>query len=253
MGSIVLDAYNVYLRDLSAEKDKEYRKTHRTNVRGNLWSSDLGKCHRAAILRTNVGSGSFDASDQALRYMNTGVITEDATLAALKHVYGSRLTDQVVLKYKMWSGKADFGIDIGTDKPILIEHKTTSEKNFDSDSKTSLPKKEHVGQAMSYMWMYEQLYKVTPKVLLFYKAWGNTAEIELVREGKTIKLLSDINGVLSQSVLEYDVYREIKKLSTVYTSGEIPDRLDKKYKGCTFMGKPSCQFYDYCWGEDDSN
>jgi hypothetical protein len=182
--------------------------------------------------------------------MNTGLVTEDETLEAMKHVYGARLTDQVVLKWAMWSGKADFGIDIGGASPVIIEHKTTSEKHIDADSNTELPRHEHLGQAVSYMFLYEKMYDITPEVRLFYKMWGNFAEFCLTREGSHILIEGYVNGVVSARQCEYDVYEEMETLMDWYARDELPPKLEKKYKGCTFMGKPSCQFYNTCWGDD---
>lgn len=249
--SIVYDAYSVYLREKKDKQDVVYAaKKNRENKKwskGSLWPTDLAKCHRAAILRvTGVGREDYFATS-GLDYMNTGIITEDETLEALKHVYGDSLTNQVELKYNMWSGKADFGIDIGGDAPIIIEHKTTSEKNFDSDQKTALPKREHIGQAESYRWMYERIYGVKPRIILFYKAWGNFAEFELIPDGKSIIIISNINGILDTVVYEYDVEAEINELMKWYDSQELPPKQEKKYKHCTFMNKPSCPFYKNCW------
>lgn len=248
--SIVHDACNIYLRNKKDSQDLEYAARKRGPwKKGNLWSSDTGNCHRKAILRVTGTSGSDFFNDKSLGYMNTGVITEDETALALKYVYGDRLETQVELKYNMWSGKVDFGIDVGRENPILIEHKTTSEKAFDTDSKTELPKHPHIGQTISYYWMYERIYGVKPKMLIFYKAWGNFAEFELIPDGDNIQILSNVNGVLDAVVYKYNVEAEINELMQWYDSTELPPRLDKQYKGCTFLGKPSCQFYNTCWGE----
>lgn len=249
--SIVYDAYKIYLRDKKDGHDVSYAasKAKQRWSKGNLWPTDVGKaCHRAAILRaTGIGREDYFETS-GLDYMNTGIITEDETFAALKHIYGDNLKNQVELKYKMWSGKADFCIDIGGENPIIIEHKTTSEKNFDSDQKTSLPKKEHIGQVVVYQWMYERLYGIKPRILLFYKAWGNFAEFELIPEKEVISIVSNVNGVLDVVLYNYNVEAEINELMGWYDSQELPPKLDKKYKGCEFMGKPSCSFYKNCWG-----
>lgn len=255
MNSIIENAYAKYLRYNQEIRDLEYktRKSYEHNElegRGSLWPSDVGKCHRAAIQRSRNAPGHSTFNTRGLDYMNTGSYTETETLKALKHVYAGRVTEQVVLKYQMWSGKVDFGIDIGTESPILIEHKTTSEKQFDSDANTELPKHEHVGQSVTYMWLYEKIYGITPMVLIFYKTWGNFAEFHLERVDRTIQLTSNINDIINVKNYDYDVYGEIEKLMEAYDQPVLPDRLDKKYKGCEFMGKPSCQFYNNCWGDE---
>ena len=254
MTSIVYDAYDTYLRDKREVRDQEYknREGYREPTpeqKGNLWPTDLGKCHRAAMQRATGVKQTYNFSTRGLDYMNTGVYTEDETLEALRHVYGDRLTDQVILKWSMWSGKADFGIDIGSDKPILIEHKTTSERHFAADATTELPKHEHIGQAVSYMYLYEKLHGITPEVRLFYKGWGCFAEFILTRDEGTVQIKGYVNGVFSLKKYDYDVYGEMEELMAWYDADELPPKLEKKYKGCTFMGRPSCAFYTTCWGE----
>lgn len=248
--SIVYTAYDLYLRDKRKNQNAEYNRKHAKPTAPSLWPTDLGKCHRAAILRVTGTRGDDTFSTRSLDYMNAGTIYEDETANVLRHMYGNRLQDQVELKYLMWSGKADFGIDIGTETPILIEHKVTSEKNWDSDSNTELPKHEHIGQILTYRWLYERLYGVTPRTILFYKAWGNFAEFELLVQENSIQIVSMVNGIGTVKKYEYDVEKEIEDLMLAYNNtNELPDRLDKKYKGCTFAGKPSCQFYNKCWGD----
>lgn len=249
MSNYVYPAYSKYLTDKREAADKEYRsgKVERTG-KGALWPTDLGKCHRAAILRVNGDGGNTEFTTRSLDYMNAGTAYEDVTADVLRFVYGDRLTEQVILKYKMWSGKADFGIDIGGKNPVLIEHKMTSERNWDADG-AELPKHEHIGQALTYRWLYKQIYGITPIIVLFYKAWGNFAEFELSFDKGKVKIISVVNGIHDVKTYKYDVEAEIETLMETYNSGILPERLDKKYKGCTFMGKPSCRYYQDCWGE----
>jgi hypothetical protein len=126
----------------------------------------------------------------------------------------------------------------------------TGAKHLDNDGNTELPRHEHIGQAVLYCWLYEQLYKITPTVVLFYKTWGNFAEFTLSVEAQKVKIESDINGIYNVFYREYDVYNEIETMMKWYNGDELPPRLEKKYDGCTFMGKPSCNYYSYCWGDD---
>lgn len=256
---MIYDAYTKWLtyqeklRDLEYKSRKSYIEDANGNptVKGSLWPTDVGKCHRAAIQRVQGKSQLYTLSSKAMDYIHWGLTTENETSLALKHVYGARLTEQVILKYEMWSGKVDFGIDIGSPKPILIENKSTSEKNFDYEGNTTLPKKEHIGQAVTYMWLYEHLYNITPTVILYYKAWGNYAEFELCKVDNKVEVDSNINGIKDYYAVDYDVYGEIEQLMMWYNSPELPPRLEKKYQGCEFMGKPSCPFYRHCWGDEN--
>lgn len=251
MTNIVQSAYSEYLRHKQSAADIEYARSKRpynnNNTKGNLWPTDVGKCHRAAIYRVTGEYGRSTFSTKGLEYMNSGVIYEEETGNALRHIYGGRLTEQLVLKYRMWSGKVDFAIDVGTDKPIIIEHKLTSEKHWGSDSNTELPKIEHIGQLLTYKWLYEHLYGVVPTLILYYKAWGNFAEFEIQQKGSWVFIDGNINNVANVIKIKYDVESEIEQLMAAYDSPTLPPKLDKKYKGCTFMGKPSCVFYNSCW------
>ncbi len=250
MSDIVYRAYEKYLAYDNEEKTRAYLKGKDTLVsdRPNIWSSNIGKCPRQAILRTQGVNGSDEAfSTKSLDYMKAGVISEDLSIEAMSHFYGDRVESQFVLKYKMLSGKPDFVIDHNTDNPIVIEHKHTSSKFFDNDNKSTIPRHEHIGQAMSYCYMYEKLYDITPTVILFYKSWGNFAEFVLTREDDTVRVESNINGVLDVFVRKYNVYEDIESLMKWYDTGKTPPRLEKKWKGCEWMGKKSCRFYDHCW------
>jgi len=126
----------------------------------------------------------------------------------------------------------------------------TSEKNWGTDANTELPKREHVGQALTYRWLYQQIYGVIPKIILYYKAWGNYAEFELNVKPEHVEIISNVNGVISVAKYNYDVEKEIKELMNAYDNpNELPPKLEKKYLGCTFMNKPSCPYYRNCWGD----
>ena len=259
--SIVQKARLKFLQMEKEKSDIEYARKHRGKKRKNptIWASDIGsQCKRKVMLRVTGVDGEDNFSDKALDYMRAGVITEDDTGLALATVYGDRLyndpndeTDgQLKLKYEMLSGKPDFTIDHETDNVILIEHKVTSERHWNTDAKSDLPKHNHLGQAMCYMYMYERKYGITPIVKLYYKSFGNFAEYTLNHnEDGTLTMLSDINGVHDVEQYSHNFYDEIREYISLYKSGTIPDKLDKKYKGCEFAGRPSCKFYKYCWGD----
>lgn len=251
MSDIVYRAYEQYLKHDNEQRSLEYLNTRDTSVskRPNLWSSNIGKCPRQAILRTQGIQGETENFDtKSLDYMKAGVISEDLSILAMEHTYGNRVQSQFVLKYKMLSGKPDFVIDHLTPDVTVIEHKHTSSKFFDNDNKSTIPRHEHIGQAMSYCYMYEHLYDLTPTIILFYKSWGNFAEFVLTRQDKEILIESNINGVHDVFTRKYDVYQDIESLMTWYETDGTPPRLEKKWKGCEFMGKKSCKFYDHCWG-----
>lgn len=261
MSSFVQEARTKFLRLEKERNDIEYAKKHRDSKwkKSNIWASEIGSpCKRKVMLRITGVSGTDRFTDKGLEYMRSGVVMEDDTATALAEIYGDRLYNdpedesdgQLKLKYEMLSGKPDFTIDHETESAILIEHKVTSERHWNTDSKSDLPRHNHLGQAVCYMFMYERKYGITPKVLLYYRSFGNFAEYEITRnEDGTLTLLSNINGVIDVESYSHDFYAEIRELMSLYESGEIPEKLDKKYKGCEFAGRPSCKFYNHCWGD----
>lgn len=251
--SIVNDARTKFLRSEKERRDKEYAKKKRKKkgwTKGSIWATNVGGCHRKALLRVTGKPGQETFTARSLDYIDMGIEMEDRNADALLFEYGDRLEQQLELRYEMLSGKPDFVIENEDGTVVVVEHKMTSEKHWDSDSKSDLPRHGHIGQAITYMFMYEMLHGVVPEVRIHYKAWGNYAEFELQRqEDGSLIINSDINGILDVFTYKHDFYAEIRELMNWYDATELPPKQEKKWKHCQFAGQKSCGYYDYCWGE----
>lgn len=252
---VVEPAINEWL--IANEKQRTLDRIERkTNDAPTIWPSDMGGCHRKTALRVTGHTSTLPPSYDGLRYMRTGEAIEDETAAAMVHYYGrENVTLQLALKYKHWSGKPDFVLyhDNPDKTPVIIEHKATGEKSFHNEG--TIPRWKHIGQLALYGYLYKKIYNVTPELLLYYRGWGDYAEIRLTVVGETIELYGVSNNKPIIKVINYDVHKEIKIIERVYenaiTGKSMPDRLDKKSDGCSWMGRPSCDFYYHCYPEED--
>lgn len=210
-----------------------------------LWASDVGKCPRKAIIRLSDLAEASPVETRMLQYMQIGLVLEDDTRLALEHEFGDRLDCQLSLRNDVWSGKPDFVIGHGTNDVTIIEHKVTGENAW---SNKALPRTEHVGQLLLYKYLYKKIYNVDPKCYLYYRAWGHYAEFEITRDSEGLLASGEVDGVADIFRLKDTAMQSIQELEDYFYSDELPPVLKRKNDGCTFMGKPSCPYYDYCWG-----
>ena len=241
--SIVEDAKREYLRNKET-KNKQNRKARKSKPA--LWPSDLLSCKRKAAYHLINEEQSLKFSDKSLAYMDGGNVAEDATARAIVDVLNGR--QNISLKWGCWSGKADFIIGYKTNKPIIIEHKATGEKNF---KRSSIPKREHVAQLALYGYLYNKLYGIKPKLILYYVGWGHFADFTLDVQATKISVVGLIDDTFITKNLRINIEKEIEDLEAVFEKtikeNQLPKRLERKSAGCTFMGKPSCQYYYSCW------
>ncbi|MBC8485108.1 MAG: hypothetical protein H8D45_03600 [Bacteroidetes bacterium] len=207
-----------------------------------LWVSDVGSCPRRAMMRC-LGykpEGEFPLSlREKFRY---GVIFEDETGRALKEFYGDSFVDQLRLKNKIWSGKADFLLK---DPLTLIEHKATGSKYWGQYE--GIPREAHVAQIVLYGQLYTELFGREPKLLLVYRAWSNYAELEIVDRGDIILCKGMMDDEPYQKELFLNVSARRQYLEEMYGKQELPPVVETS--DCEFAGKPSCQYYHLCFGE----
>lgn len=148
---------------------------------GLLYVSDLGAHPYKAMARILKGETAVFDTPTRLK-MAQGSAYEDVTLQALRYAHRGVQT-QFPLYNEMWSGYADFVVGHGTQNVTIIEHKGTGDKWF--DYKQSLPRSAHVCQLWMYGYLYEAMYHVKPKLILYYAAWGIQAEFEVFPNGVT--------------------------------------------------------------------
>ena len=230
-------------------------RANREDQTPHLWPSDMRSCKRKIALRLRGEKSTVDFEARSLNYMRSGEVMEDETGLALISHYGEPNVDlQHALKWGVWSGKPDFILyhKHKTEQPIIVEHKATGEKSFWNES---LPRWGHVGQLALYNYLYQKLYKVEPRLILYYRGWGRYAELELDIGEKNVTIHGYIDGVADLQVMEYNVKAEIDELEKMYqnvTTDEnhpLPDKLRYKKDGCTFFGRPSCPMYYHCYAK----
>jgi hypothetical protein len=165
--ALVRQAIETYFTD-----NKTERKPHKE-----LWVSDLGMHPYRAMNR--LLNGVTDPLDiPTLEKMQCGSVFEDATLEALRFAYPGALT-QFPLYNNIWSGYADAVLWHGlpSTQPVIIEHKGTSAEWW--DYKESLPRSTHVCQLWLYGQLYEEMYGIKPRLILYYRSWKYFAEFEI--------------------------------------------------------------------------
>lgn len=144
---------------------------------GMLWVSDLGNHPYKAMSRILRVDQQAGFGVDVLNKMQQGNLLEPDTIECLRFSYPNVLT-QFPLYNDTWSGYADAIIGHGElPSPVIVEHKGTSDKNF--DYKESLPRPEHVCQLWLYGQLYQERYGVTPQLVLYYRSWSNHAEFQL--------------------------------------------------------------------------
>jgi hypothetical protein len=245
--SIVEEARKQFL---TWQEQENKRKRSKVKSKPALWPSDLLSCKRKAAHHLIGSEPTLDFNYQSLSYMDGGNVSEDATARAMEHVYNAK--QNVTLRNGVWSGKADFIINFKQADPIIVEHKATGERKF-KDSK-QLPRREHVAQLSLYGYLYEQIYGVKPKLVLYYKGWGHFADFTLDVQATRINVSGLIDDYFVSKNLRIDIQKEIEDLEWVYRDAmagkPLPDRLANKNSGCSFMGRPSCSYYYNCYPDE---
>jgi hypothetical protein len=172
---------NAYLRAVAADPA---RKTDK-----GLWVSDLGRHPRGAMNR--VLHGEMMAFDEATKEkMNLGNAYEAELVERLSYSF-TGTHKQFPLFNGIWSGYADFVIGHGTDRPIIVECKSTDNKWWDTmkpvgdykaekfTQKASIVRASYVTQLLQYGFLYQEMFKIAPKLILYIRSWGKYIECEV--------------------------------------------------------------------------
>ncbi len=188
--------------------------------------------------------------------MNDGNVFEASTLALLEAHFGKEnVLAQLPLKDEHWSGKTDMIIYHKTPKVIIVEHKATGDKWF--DYKQSLPHEDHVFQLAKYKNMYFAQFGFVPKLILYYRSWGQWAEFELDVQPEQIVcdgvIFANNKQFEREVIVPINLDAYVKKLEWYYDKNKLPHRVakeDQEKAGCTFKGEPSCGFFNHCWPKE---
>jgi hypothetical protein len=226
--------------------DAKDRPRYSTDRKPKLWGSELGGCLRKAMLRVQGYEPTIEFSLDAKEAMHNGVMFEDDTLQALRDVYGDKaVIDQLALGDNLWSCKADFVLWHGTKNVTIIEHKAVGDKWWNYNN--GFPKPEHCLQIWLYGYLYKKKFNVQPRLVLFYRSWGNYAELELKEEKGLIRAVGEMNGDPYQKLIPLWADEIRQEAERLYANNELAEKLEDREGGCTFRGKPSCPMYYHCW------
>jgi len=168
-----------------------------------------------------------------------GNVMEDETARALKAMYGEQLIVQLPLRTKCWSGKTDMVIGLESHKPIIIEHKATSDSGI-----KYIPRESHVAQIVLYGQLFQEVYDKKPQLLLVYRSWSHYAELEVKDEGDTVSVKGQLDGGAFQKTVPINVTKMREYLEQYFSVRDLPSY--EKEDECYFAGKPSCQFFAQC-------
>ena len=144
--------------------------------RTELYVSDLGN-HPWKFMNRVIHQAETDFPINVLDIMEQGSVLEAQVITALQRSHANVMT-QFPLHNDIWSGYADIVIGHGTDDVLIADIKHTSNAWF--DYKSSLPRAAHICQIWMYGYLYREMFGVTPKLKLYYKAWGQYAELDVI-------------------------------------------------------------------------
>lgn len=160
-------------------------------LRKELWVSDLGYHPQGVMARVLEGKRKMFDLETRVK-MQSGNVLEADTLAALQFAYGGVLSG-FALYDDVWSGSADFVMGHGTSEVFIVEHKATGDRWW--DYKGSLPRINHVCQLWMYGRLYEKMFGVEPHLILYYRAWGHYAELDIVQQEASLMAVGVMDDV----------------------------------------------------------
>lgn len=172
---------NAYLKAITAEPA---RKTDK-----GLWVSDLGR-HPYNAMNRILNGKMMDFDEPTREKMNLGNAYE-AELGEKLAFYFASVHKQFPLFDDTWSGYADFVINHGSDRPIIVECKSTDNKWWDMmnpvgdytaekfTKKASIIRASYVTQLWQYGELYSKRFGVKPTLLLYIRSWGKYIECQV--------------------------------------------------------------------------
>jgi len=235
------------------EAFSEYYSAPRPSHKGSgrISVSSFGRCVRSVMLGV-VGTPAPDFAPHIREVMDLGVSYENSTRAVLNARYGVAIRSDIPIGNDIWSGRMDFLLQLDKQKPTIIEHKATGDKYFDFN--LELPKWEHVCQAWMYGQLYQEQYRVRPRVVLYYRAWNSYAELELCEGELSGFAEGNVNGSPARRPVALETLPKRRaEFEAAYKNlpniPEVPCNSPCDAFGCTFRGQKSCAFYEQCWGD----
>lgn len=217
-----------------------------------MWASDAFGCLRKTVMKLAGMPSTVEPAPTMLQAMQYGNLYEDDIVNAVVAQYGAeRVTTQLRLSDRYWSGKCDIVLDHATPDATIVECKALNSKWWNYAD--SLPKPEHVGQLCMYGRLYKINYGILPKLVLFYRSWSDYAELTLTVHPDSVVAHGIMNGNEFAKVLPLNVKQSREAAEWAFNHrSPLPDRLTNKDDGCTFRGEPSCPMYYHCWQEEQA-
>lgn len=216
---------------------------------GRIPVSSFGRCLRATMLNlTSTEPSEFPSHVREV--MDLGVAFETTTRNALNAQLGAAVKSDVPIGDSIWSGRMDFLVQQDGQLPVIIEHKAVNSKFFDYSME--LPRFEHVCQAYLYGQLYNDLYHIKPKVVLYYRSWSDFAELTLCEGDPAGYAEGQVNGQkVRRPVALETLPKRRADFETAYKNlpsvPDVPCSTSCDAFGCTFRGSRSCRFFSSCF------
>lgn len=185
-----------------------------------LYVSEFGQHPYKAMARVLQGEQTkFDT--KTLEKMENGTAFENDTMQKLSLAIPNVRT-QFPLYDAIWSGYADAVIGHGTVDVTIVEHKATGDKWW--DYKGGLVRSTHVCQLWLYGQLYQDMFGITPTLILYYRAWDHHAEFKIVDRGDgLIWAVGEIDGNPVERSLRISPVALQAEIEDLYNLGELPD------------------------------
>lgn len=152
-----------------------------------LYVSEFGRHPANAMLRMLDGK-QWKPDPNLKLTMSNGTAFENGTFDLLRNSGElPSIFQQFPLYDDIWHGRADMVIGHGTMEVVIVEHKATSDASFDYGN--SYPRAADLCQLWLYGELYHALFKIKPKLVLFYRSWKRVAEchIHLDEDTRTVR------------------------------------------------------------------
>ncbi|HUT18670.1 MAG TPA: hypothetical protein VM366_05875, partial [Anaerolineae bacterium] len=146
------------------------------------------------------------------------------------------------------------GKDQVLDPWIIVEHKAKGDRWWNYND--SLPEEQHICQAWLYGYLWHQRWPAQeyPIVILYYRSWGHWAEYQITADDNGVRLRGAMDDKPVQDLVWLDPNDKRMQLEGYVIDCRVPDLGEiglssaSDGQGCTFQGRPSCRFYEECWG-----
>lgn len=180
-----------------------------------LWVSDLGM-HPFKAMNRILNGHSEPFPPATISAMADGEMIEAHSASIWSKALAATVHLQLPLFTHEWSGYADIALNLGTERPTLIEHKTTKDAGWNYNKQLGPIKSFHCCQLWLYGQLFKERYGIEPDLVLYYRSMGDHwAELNLTTDdsefifldgqldGKAVQFTSNICPRSRRDELEY--------------------------------------------------